>query len=245
MGQNTIKDDNSSYIKNYYIDLYYTLAFGALISLLSSIAIIVVKQYFDGSNTAVAIIQSANMFGLLGSIFYVKHSIHMKSYKAFSISQFMSFIFVFLAGLMPGVWSFTICVSVAYFINQLGMPLAAVTYKSIYPESIRGKLVAQVKQWNVAARMVVTFLGGYFIKSSPESYRYLFIVISIYGLYTAYAFSTIVPAREEVKKASFSLRESFAILLKDLNFTKFMGFQFLFRYCQSNWCFNTGYFCKR
>ena len=109
---------------------------------------------------------------------------------------------------MPGVWSFTICVSVAYFINQLGMPLAAVTYKSIYPESIRGKLVAQVKQWNVAARMVVTFLGGYFIKSSPESYRYLFIVISIYGLYTAYAFSTIVPAREEVKKASFSLRES-------------------------------------
>ena len=114
MSNNTKSTLKSSYIENYYKDLYHTLAFGALISLLSAIAIIVVKQYFNGSNTAVAIIQSSNMFGLLGSIVYVKHSIHIKSYKAFSLSQFVSWVFVFLAGLMPNVWGFTICVSLAY-----------------------------------------------------------------------------------------------------------------------------------
>ena len=36
-----------------------------------------------------------------------------------------------------------------------------------------------------------------------------------------------MPAREEVKKKNFSLTESFAILIKDLNFTKFMACQFL------------------
>ena len=58
-------EEKSDYLENYYKDLYYTLAFGALIALLSSIAIIIVKQLYDGSNTAVAIIQSSNMFGLL------------------------------------------------------------------------------------------------------------------------------------------------------------------------------------
>ena len=155
-----MQDDKSTYIKNYYKDLYYTLAFGALIALLSSIAIIIVKQLYNGSNTAVAIIQSSNMFGLLGSIFYVKHSIHMKSYKAFSLSQFVSWVLVFCAGMATTVWAFTICVSLAYFTNQLGIPLAAVTYKSIYPEKTRGKIVSQLKQWNVLARMLVTFLGA-------------------------------------------------------------------------------------
>ena len=196
-------EEKSDYLENYYKDLYYTLAFGALIALLSSIAIIIVKQLYDGSNTAVAIIQSSNMFGLLGSILYVKHSIHMKSYKAFSLSQFVSWLLVFLAGMTTEVWSFTICVSLAYFINQLGIPLAAVTYKSIYPDDIRGKLVSQIKQWNVFARMGVTFLGGYLIKSAPESYHYMFIIFAVFGLYTAYGFSTIVPQKEEIKKKSF------------------------------------------
>ena len=82
--------------------------------------------------------------------------------------------------------------------------------------------------------MGVTFLGGYLIKSAPESYHYMFIIFAVFGLYTAYGFSTIVPQKEEIKKKSFSLTESFSLLIRDLNFTKFMSLSIFTRHCQLN-----------
>ncbi|MFW7379989.1 MAG: hypothetical protein ACOH5I_14340 [Oligoflexus sp.] len=209
-------------------DLGFQLAYGAGQAIVTSLAFIIMKQVFDSPDTFVALVQSGVMAGLLSSLFYVNFMAKHRPNVAFVIPHSLGWIALLLSIFAQGATSFSWMMVAASFLFALASPFQGVIYGLRFGKKDRGRVVALLKQWQTLASVIVAWGIGSAMEWSTDAFRWLFLPVAIYGLWTCRQYSKIdIPVAEEKLKQRPQVFQSLACLKHDVNFAKFLFFQFI------------------
>ena len=206
------------------------LVVGASQSLLTSLAVIINQQTLGGSHNHVAIIQSASMAGLLCSLFYMQFSQRANPVTVYTRPHVLAWLLLFFVPWAPAL-AFAGLIFLSSFALHLSSPSLPVVYQTIYPKNIRGKVVAKIRQWQMAAAMLAGWLCSEALEIEPDSRALFYPLLAIAGLVLTKQFSTIKMGRKDLAMASQKIGVYFRILREDKSFLLFMIFQFLLGTC--------------
>lgn len=206
------------------------LVIGASQSLLTSLAVIINQQTLAGANHHVAIIQSASMAGLLCSLFYMQFSQRANPVNVYTRPHLLAWICLCFVPWMPAL-AFAGLIFMASFALHLSSPSLPVVYQSIYPGKLRGKVVAKIRQWQMAAAMMAGWLCSQALEFDPATMSIFYPLLAVSGLIFAHQFSRIKIGKKNLSLASHKLSVYWHILRSDRSFALFMTFQFLLGTC--------------
>lgn len=200
-------------------------------SIFTSIAAIIALQSLQGSSQLIAWIQAGTMSGLLASLFFVRWTNHRKASHAYAVPHIFGWLVAMIATISKDPIWFTSCIFIASVLFAISTPFLGVIYQVIYQRQIRGRMVSFIKQWQMLTLVLVSWLLGWALERDPFSYRIFFIVIGSLGVFVSWQTLSIQSETNSDGKdpapRSFSLRQTFAILKTDQNFSRFMTLQFI------------------
>lgn len=210
---------------SFYIDLSHQVSYGAVHAVITALAIIVLKQYFDGTNHQVAFVQSALMAGLLCSLLYTRLCFKIPLQHAFIGPRIVGCLILIAIGFLDSATWFARLTAAATFALSLSTPVLGRIYQQNYPKKIRGKIVAFIRQWQLLASVMVAWVTGRWLELEPGIFRYIFPFIGLLGIVTSLWYLNL-PVDDEGKTERFSFRDAINIIHNDRNFALFMLWQF-------------------
>ncbi|MBX2812744.1 MAG: hypothetical protein KTR25_13085 [Myxococcales bacterium] len=209
-------------------DLHHQMMLGVAGAFRQSTSSIIILQILHGPSTLVAWVQAGAMFGFLLSPIYVKCFQRMEPAKGYARPHIFAWVLLGLAGVFDEAYPFAVVTFLASFLFSVSMPFQAVVYEAIYVRSLRGKLVALVKQWSQGVIMLVSWLLGAWLDMDGYSYKYFLPVAAVLGLLIAWRAEKIdVGSFVNHQRQEFSFRRALDVLRLDHNFLWFMIFQSL------------------
>lgn len=211
----------------YKRDLSHQVMFGIFAAFHLSIASVIALQILKGPSFLVAWIQAGTMCGLLSSPIYVRWCQNITPAKAYARPHLFAWVCLGLAGIIRDPYFFSAAVFLSGLLFHVSVPFQAVMYESIYNRSIRGKIVALVKQWQLSIMMTIAWLLGAWLELDPYGYQYFLPFTALLGCFIAKNTEKIDLFTERVSqtKQGFSFKRAVSILRFDKNFFFFMLFQ--------------------
>ncbi|MEM7182846.1 MAG: MFS transporter [Spirochaetota bacterium] len=213
---------------NYYKNLIYVVMLGCSQPLVSSSAVIILKQVLHGSNQQVALIQSGSMAGLLLSLFYTRYLATGIAQKDYALPQIFAWFTLVRCAFIQTSFVFSLLVFITLVLFYISMPSLSILYQKIYSPKIRGVVVGKIKQWQVLSTLLLSWLLGYLVETSPSFYPPVYCLVGILGLLASLSFLTIESSQENKEESeNISFHNYLNILLQDKQFMLFLLFQFL------------------
>ena len=216
---------NSSFLR---VDMSYQAVAGLLNTLAMPIAIVIAKKVLGAGDMEVAVLQSAMMIGLVLSLFYSNWTQKTSLTWAFALPRMAGalalFSLIFFQNLGP--WGFTVLVTAASILMSVSTPLLSMLYESTYPPKTRGKLVG-ASRWFYLLGAGLTSLGvGEYLELYPNHYKYIYFLSAVIGIAVITPFLRLPPTPMQ-KFNHIGLIQGFGMVVKDVNFSMFMLFQFI------------------
>jgi len=209
-------------------DLRFQLAYGCSQAVVTSIAFIIIKQTFQGSDTLVALVQSGVMAGLLCSLLYSNRMAAYRPTLAFAVPHTLGWIALIASIFSQTAISFSWLIALASFLFAISSPFQGMIYGLIYRRAERGKVVSLLKQWQTLAAVIAAWLLGRSLDWSADAYRWVFLPMAMFGIWTAKNYASIrIPVEQYLIQQQPKLFASLRCLKDDLNFSKFLTFQFI------------------
>lgn len=107
--------------------------------------------------------------------------------NAWYLSRGMVLLMVFAAN--PYVFA---AIAIGYqFISQIALPGYTTIIKAVYPDDHRGKMMGYVRMAMMFVATGATLVAGWILRNWGWSYRVVFPVAAVFGVVSAYMFSTI------------------------------------------------------
>ncbi|NOX98034.1 MAG: MFS transporter [Nitrospirae bacterium] len=213
----------------YYYDSFggilYGLFFGFTIYFFT-----IVARTIGATDTQIALLSMAPFIAALFTFYWSHHSSRRKKMpflvKVKGIARGL-LLFMFLT---VNPWLFVIFVILFWFFEMAGSPAYTGIMKDIYPTEHRGKAMGYVRVEMSLTAILATFIGGYFLNISPQSYRWVFPLGAAFGLLSLVSFRKIEVKSDRQIKADnkrFSFLKAIHIFQEDKSFFQYQLIAFL------------------